>query len=65
MIKGYPIFEWIPGIPITYKDNQKLSEEDEIYSTNEENHDDDITENGEYEEIIKEKTYEDEQPSDR
>ena len=22
MTKGYPIFEWIPGIPITNKDNE-------------------------------------------
>ena len=35
MIKGYPIFEWSPGIPITDKDDQKLSEEDEISSTHE------------------------------
>ena len=26
MIKGYPIFEWIPGIPITDKDDETQSE---------------------------------------
>ena len=46
MTKGYPIFEWIPGIPITDKDDETQSEEDEISSTHEDKHDDDITENG-------------------
>ena len=45
--KGYTIFEWSPGIPITDKDNKTQSEEDEIYSTHEDENDDDITENGE------------------
>ena len=35
-----PIFEWIPGISITYKDNETQIEEDEIYSTHEDEHDD-------------------------
>ena len=26
MTKGYPIFEWIPGIPITDKDDKTQSE---------------------------------------
>ena len=29
MTKGYPIFEWSPGIPITEKDNKTQSGEDE------------------------------------
>ena len=48
MTKGYPIFEWSPGIPITDKDDETKSEEDGIYSTHEDYHDDDITKNGEY-----------------
>ena len=47
MTKGYPIFEWIPVIPITDKDDETQSEEDELSSTHEDEHDDDITENGE------------------
>ena len=46
MTMGYTIFEWIPGIPITEKDNETKSEEDEMSSTNEDAHDDDITESG-------------------
>ena len=46
MTKGYPIFEWSPGIPITDKYNETKSEEDEIYSTHEDENNDDITENG-------------------
>ena len=65
MTKVYSIFKWIPGIPITDKDYDTQSEEDEISSTHEYEHDDDITENGEEEEIIEEDTYEDEHPSDR
>ena len=65
MTKGYPFFEWSPGIPITDKDNQTQSEEDEIASTHEDIHNDDITENGKQEESIEEETYEDEHPSDR
>ena len=49
MTKGYPIFEWSPGIPIKDKYNKTQSEEDEIYSTHEDKHNDDITENGEEE----------------
>ena len=52
MTKGCPIFEWSPGIPITYKDDETRSEEGEISSTHEDEHEDDITENGEYEESI-------------
>ena len=62
MTKGYPIFEWIPGILITEKYDKTQSEEDEISSTNENKHDDNITENGEYEESTEEETYEDEHP---
>ena len=65
MTKGYPIFEWIPGIPITDKDDETQSEEDEISSTHEDEHDDGITENGEDEENIEEETYEDGHPSER
>ena len=43
MTKRYPIFECIPGTPITDKDNKTQSEEDEIYETHEYKHDDDIT----------------------
>ena len=50
MTKGYPIFELIPGTPITDKDDETKSEEDEISSTHEDKHDDNITENGEEEE---------------
>ena len=32
MNKGYPIFEWIPGILITDKDNKTQNEYDEIAS---------------------------------
>ena len=28
MTKGYPIFEWIPGIPITDKDDETQNEYD-------------------------------------
>ena len=59
MTKGYSIFEWIPGIPITDKDNKTQNEEDEISSTHEDEHEDYITENGEDKEITKEETYED------
>ena len=44
MTKGYPIFEWSPGIPIEDKDDETKSEEDEIYSTHRDRHDDNITE---------------------
>ena len=65
MTKGYPIFEWIPGIQITDQCDKAQREEEEISSKHEDNHDDDITENGEEEEIIEEDIYEDEHPSDR
>ena len=65
MTKGYPIFEWSEGVPITEKYNKTQSEEDEISSTHEDKQDDDITENREDEERIKEETYKDEHPSDR
>ena len=54
MNKGYPIFEWIPGVLITYKDDETQSEADEISSTHEEEHNYEITENGEEEESTKE-----------
>ena len=63
MTKGYQFYEWRPGIPITDKEDKTQSEEDEIYSSYEENHDDVITKNGEDEESIKEETCEDEHPS--
>ena len=47
MTKGYPNVWWIPDIPIIEKDDKTQSEEDEIYSTHEDKHNDDITENGE------------------
>ena len=56
MTKGYPIFQCSPGIPITYKDNETKSEEYKISSTNKDEHDDDINENGEDEESIEEET---------
>ena len=62
MTKGYPIFDCIPGIPITDKYDDTQSEEDEISSTYEDKHDDDITENGEDEESIEEDTCEYEHP---
>ena len=45
IIKGYQIFEWILGTPIKEKDDETKCEEDEISSTNEDEHDYDITEN--------------------
>ena len=44
--KGYPIFEWIPGIPIKDKEDKTQNKDDEIVSTHEDKDDDDITENG-------------------
>ena len=38
--KVYPIFEWIPGIPITYKGEETQRKEYEIYSSHEYKHDD-------------------------
>ena len=43
MTKGHPICEWIPCIPITDKDGDTQSEEDEKSSTHEDKRDDDIT----------------------
>ena len=57
MTKGYPIFEWIPGIPITDKDDQTQSEEDEISSTHKDEHDDEITKKIEDEESIEDGNY--------
>ena len=45
MIKGYPIFQWSPVIPITDKYDDTKSEEYEIASTHGDEHDNDITEN--------------------
>ena len=56
MTRGYPIFECRTGIPITDKYNATQSEQDGIYSTNEDEHYDEFTENGEDEEIIEEET---------
>ena len=56
--KGYPIFEWSPGIPITYKDDDTQSEEYEISSKHEDQNNDDINENGQGEESIEEQKYE-------
>ena len=49
MTQGYSIFEWIPGIPITDKDDGTQNEDDEIASTHGDEENDDITENGEEE----------------
>ena len=57
--KGYPIFEWIPGIPITDKDDKNQNKDNKISSRNEVKDDDDITENGEEGKSIEEETYED------
>ena len=58
MTKGYSIFEWNPGIPITDKYNETQRGEYEISLTHEDKHNYDITENGEEEESVKEETYE-------
>ena len=63
--KGYPIYELIPGIPITDKDHDTQSEEYEISSTHEDEHNDDMTETRDDEESIEEQKYEYEHPSDR
>ena len=47
MTKGCPISDWSPGIPIIDKDKETKSEEYEISSTHEDEHDYEITENGE------------------
>ena len=49
MTKGYTIFEWIPGIPITDKDYQTQNEYNEIVSTHEDENDNEINKNGEEE----------------
>ena len=46
MTKGYPIFEWIPGIPIIDKYNETKHEDNKIVSTHEYDKYNDITENG-------------------
>ena len=46
MTQGYPNFEWIPGIPITEKDEKTSNKDDVIVSTHEDKDDDEITENG-------------------
>ena len=56
--KGYPIFEWIPGIPITDKDNATQKKDNAIASTHEDEGDDDITENIKERKRIEEETYE-------
>ena len=65
MTKGYPIFEWIPGIPITDKDYKTQNEDNDISSTNEDEENDDNTENGEEAKSIKEATYKDDYSPDR
>ena len=60
MTKGYPIFECILGIRITYKDDKTQNEDHEIASTHRYEDDYDITENGEEEKITKEETYDQE-----
>ena len=65
MTKGYSIFEWISSIPITKKHNDDQNEDNEITSTHEDDNDYDINLNGEEEEIIKGKIYEDDYPSYR
>ena len=65
MTKGYPIFEWIPGIPIidqAYDEHQTA--DNEIASTYGNDDDDDITKNGEKEESIEEKAYAKEEQDD-
>ena len=44
--KGYPIFEWIPGIPITDKDGKNQNKDYVIVSIHEDKDDDYIKENG-------------------
>ena len=46
IIKGYPIFEWIPGISITDKEYEFQNEDNDIASTHEYENYDDNTENG-------------------
>ena len=65
MTKGYPIFEWISGIPITDKDYKTQNEDNDVSSTNEDEENDDITENGEEAKSIKEAPYKDDYPPDR
>ena len=43
MTKGYPIFEWSPGIPIKDKYYETQNEDDEIASTHEDEDYDYIT----------------------
>ena len=56
--KGYPIFECIPGIPITDQAyNRHQTEDYEIASTHGNKDDDDIAEYWEEEKIIEEESY--------
>ena len=59
MTNGYPIFEWSPGIPFKDKEDKIKNEDDEIAWPHEDKNYDDITENGEEQERIKEEIYED------
>ena len=61
MTLGYPIFEWIPGTPITEKYDKTQNEDDGIASTHgyEDNYY--ITKNGEEGKIIEEETYDQEE----
>ena len=69
MTQGYLIFQCIPDIPITDKNNKNQNEDNELASTHGDKDDNDITENGEEEKIIEEETYDQEDqgeyPSDR
>ena len=47
MTKRYPIFAWIPGIPIIDKDDESQNKDNEVASTYEEENYCYITENGE------------------
>ena len=44
MTKGYPFFQWIPGILITNKDNKTQNEDGDIAPTHGDEDNDDITE---------------------
>ena len=57
MTKGYPVFLWIPGIPITKKDNEIQNEDNDIASIHGDEDNDEITENGEDAKITEEVTY--------
>ena len=59
MTKGYPIFDWIPGIPITDRGYKTQNEHNDVSSTHEDEDNDDITENGGEVKSTKEQTYDD------